>query len=45
MTETIVDEPFNESTEKVEALHRQAVAELRSRLEKAKSSALAKVGA
>ncbi|MGD0477709.1 MAG: hypothetical protein ABSB29_06030 [Nitrososphaerales archaeon] len=43
MTEETVDEAFNAATEKVEATHRQAVADLRSKLEKAKSAALKKV--
>jgi hypothetical protein len=43
MTEETVDGPFNAAAEKVEAAHRQAVADLRSKLEKAKASALKKV--
>jgi hypothetical protein len=43
MTEETVDEPFDAAAEKIEAAHKQAVAELRSKLEKAKSAALKKV--
>jgi len=43
MTEEIVDEPFDAAAERVEAAHQQAVADLRSKLEKAKSVALKKV--
>ncbi|MGD0145807.1 MAG: hypothetical protein ABSB53_03020 [Nitrososphaerales archaeon] len=43
MTEETVDEPFNSAVEKLEAAHKQAVADLRSKLEKAKSAALKKV--
>jgi len=43
MTEEIVDEPFNAAAEKVESAHQQAVADLRSRLKKARSAALKKV--
>ena len=43
MTEETVDEPFNAAAEKIEAAHKQAVAELRSKLEKARSVALKKV--
>ena len=43
MSEEIVDEPFRSATEKVEAAHQQAVSELKSKIEKAKSDALRKV--
>jgi hypothetical protein len=43
MTEEIVDEPFDAAAERVEVAHQQAVADLRSKLEKAKSAALKKV--
>jgi DNA-binding protein YbaB len=43
MTEETVDEAFNAAVEKVEAAHKQAMADLRSKLEKAKSAALKKV--
>jgi len=43
MSEELVNEPFDEAAEKVEAAHKQAVADLRSRLEKARSTALKKV--
>ncbi len=43
MTEETVDEPFNAAAEKVEAAHKQAVADLKSKLEKAKSAAMKKV--
>ena len=43
MTEETVDEPFNAAAEEIEEAHRQAVADLRSKLEKAKSAALKKV--
>jgi uncharacterized protein YjbJ (UPF0337 family) len=43
MTEETVDEAFNAAVEKVEGRHQQAVADLRSKLEKAKSAALKKV--
>ncbi|MGD0397182.1 MAG: hypothetical protein ABSB26_09815 [Nitrososphaerales archaeon] len=43
MTEETVDEPFSIAVEKVEAAHKQAVADLRSKLERAKSAALKKV--
>ena len=43
MTEETVDEPFNAAAEKVETAHKQAVADLKSKLEKAKSAALKKV--
>lgn len=45
MTEEIIDEPFDDAAEKVEAAHQQAVADLRAKLEKAKSAALKKVSA
>jgi hypothetical protein len=44
MTEKIVDEPFDAAAEDVEAEHKQAVADLRSKVEKAKSTALKKFG-
>jgi hypothetical protein len=43
MTEDTVDEPFNAAAERIEAAHQQAVADLRSKLEKARSAALKKV--
>jgi hypothetical protein len=43
MTEDTVDEPFNAAADKVEATYQQAVADLKSRLEKARSAALKKV--
>lgn len=43
MTEETVDEPFNTAVEKIEVAHEQAVADLRSKLEKAKAAALKKV--
>ncbi len=43
MTEEIVNEPFDAAAERVEEAHQQAVADLRSKLEKAKSEALKKV--
>jgi DNA-binding protein YbaB len=43
MTEETVDEAFNDAAEKVEAAHKQVVADLRSKIEKAKSVALKKV--
>ena len=43
MTEETVDEPFDAAAEKVEAAHQQAVADLRSKLEKAKAAALKKL--
>jgi len=42
MTEEIVDEPFDAAAEDVEAEHQQAVAHLRSKVERAKSAALKK---
>lgn len=44
MIEEIVGEPFDAAVEKVEAAHQQAVDDLRSRLERAKSEALKKLG-
>ena len=44
MSEEIVEEPFDSAAEKVEAEHQKAVASLRSKLEKAKSEALKKIG-
>jgi len=43
MTEEIIDESFENAAETIEASHQKAVAELRSRLENAKSSALKKI--
>lgn len=43
MTEETVDEAFNAVAGKVEAAHQQAVDDLRSKLEKARSAALKKV--
>jgi hypothetical protein len=43
MTEETVDEAFDAAAEKVEATHRQAVDDLRSKLDKAKSAALKKI--
>jgi DNA-binding ferritin-like protein len=43
MTEETVNEAFDAVAERVEAAHQQAVADLRSKLEKAKSAALKKV--
>jgi len=43
MSEETVDEAFDAAAEKIEAAHEQAVAELRSKLEKARSAALKKV--
>ena len=43
MTEEIIDESFGSAQETIEASHRQAVEELRSRLERAKATALKKI--
>ena len=43
MSEDLVEEPFKSAAEQVEAAHRQAVSELKSKVEKAKSAALKKV--
>jgi hypothetical protein len=43
MTEEAIDEPFDAATKKVEAAYTQAVTDLKSKLEKAKSAALKKV--
>jgi len=43
MTEEIIDEPFDAAAEKVEAEHQRAVADLRSKIERAKAAALKKV--
>lgn len=43
MSEETVDQAFDAAAEKIEATHKQAVAELRSKLEKARSAALKKV--
>ncbi len=43
MTDETVDEPFNSAAEKVETAYEHAAAELKSKLEKAKSAALKKV--
>jgi uncharacterized protein YjbJ (UPF0337 family) len=43
MSESIVDGPSKEAARKVEAAHEQAVGELKSSVEKAKSAALKKL--
>lgn len=43
MSEEIVEKPFEEAAEQVEATHKQAVSDLKSKVEKAKSAALSKV--
>lgn len=43
MTEEIIDEAFGSALEAVETSHKQAVDELRSRLERAKATALKKI--
>jgi len=43
MTEDVVDEQFDAAVERVEAAHLQAVTDLRSKIEKAKSAALKKI--
>jgi hypothetical protein len=43
MSEDLVDEPFREASEKVEAEHRRAVEELKSKVNRAKSGAIQKV--
>ena len=43
MTEEIIDECFGSAAETIETSHKKAVAELRSKLEFAKSSALKKI--
>jgi hypothetical protein len=44
MTEPVVDEPFDDAEKSVKASHEQAVADLKAKLEKAKSAALQKTG-
>ena len=44
MTEEIVDEPFDAAVEEVESAHKQAVEDLRSKVERMKAAALKKVG-
>lgn len=43
MTEEIIDESFESAADTIEVTHQKAVAELRSKLEIAKSSALKKI--
>lgn len=43
MSESLTDEPFKEAAEQVNAAHEQAVAELKSKVESAKTAALKKV--
>ena len=43
MSKDIVEEPFDSAAKQVEEAHEQAVAELKSKVEKAKSAALKKV--
>lgn len=43
MNEDLVDEPFKSASKRVEEAHDQAVAELKSKVEKAKSEALQKI--
>ncbi len=43
MSGDIVDGPFSSAAEQVERAHQKAVAELKSKVEKAKSEALKKV--
>ncbi len=43
MSEKIVDEEFEAAEQKVEASHQQAVAELREKVQRAKSAALKKL--
>ncbi len=44
MSEDLAAEPFDDAAEKVKAAHEQAVAALKSKVEKAKAAALKKVG-
>jgi len=44
MSEEVVDQPFEAALENVEEAHKKAVAQLRTNLEKAKSTALKKIG-
>ena len=43
MSEDIVDEPFNSATEQVESSHKEAVEQLKAKVQKAKADALKKV--
>ena len=43
MSENLEEEPFNEAKERVEDAYEQSVADLKSKVEKAKSDALKKV--
>ncbi len=43
MSESIVDRPFKSAAEKVDEAHDQAVAELKSSVERSKAAALKKV--
>lgn len=43
MSEEIVDEPFRSASEELEATHREGVAKLKAKVEKAKGDALKKV--
>ncbi|MBI3859695.1 MAG: hypothetical protein HY296_05580 [Thaumarchaeota archaeon] len=44
MSGDIVDKPFREAEDQVESAHKQAVAELKAKVRKAKEEALKKVG-
>jgi hypothetical protein len=44
MSADMVEKPFRSASEKVEEAHRQSVEELRAKVAKAKSDALAKIG-
>ena len=43
MSEGLVEEPFDSAAEQVEAAHKRAVSELKSKVERAKAAALKKV--
>ncbi len=43
MSENLEEEPFKEAKDRVEAAYEQAVADLKSKVEKAKSAALKKI--
>jgi F0F1-type ATP synthase membrane subunit b/b' len=43
MSEELVERPFDEASEQMEAEHKRAMEELKTKVEKAKSAALKKV--
>jgi hypothetical protein len=43
MSEEVVDKHFGEATDEVEASHKEAVAQVKAKVEKAKANALKKI--